>query len=98
VYVGRDEWGILDDVVGVKYCKKTTPQARDDFVIVYFENGSTIRFMMASECSGFTMMHVKWAEISPHLFTYFLVENKVLNIMCPYSETGYFTDISYFER
>lgn len=95
MFTVHDSWGILEDVVGVK---RNSPGARDDFITLYFENGSSIRFMMASECSGFTMMHVKWAEISPHLFTYFLIDNVVLNIMCPYSETGYFSDIPYYER
>lgn len=94
----RDDWGILEDVVEVRLKPKTWAGAKDGYITLVFENRTEIRFMTASEVSGFTLQHYKWAVISPHLFTYYLIDNKVLHMYCPYSNSGYFTDIPYFEK
>lgn len=94
----RDDWRILEDVVEVQHKPRTCADARDGYITLIFEGGGKVHFMTASECSGFTLQHFRWAKISPHLFTYYLIENKVLHLYCPYSESGYFTDIPYFEK
>lgn len=66
-------------------------------VAFYFESGGFVTLVKKTQVSGLSLQNIRWAELSPRLFDYYLRDG-IFHIFCPFAKGGAFADIPYFKK